>query len=109
MSKGWKYALIKVAVEDKGTDYEEQINLLVELYPLGDDGEYDSYCRARIQSLEDLQNAQADVGRDGINEWFYDNGTFTWAVCKDSFKGEWDWEPNGDKQDNDYGQEGEER
>jgi hypothetical protein len=93
MSKGWKYGLIKVAIEDEGTDYEEQINLLAELYPLGENGEYDSFCTARIQSTEELQNAQADVERDGINTWFYDNGTFTWVGCEGCYEGRWDWEP----------------
>ena len=61
MSSGWKYGLIKVAIEDEGADYEAQINLLVELYPLGDDGEYNSFCLARLQSIEDLQNAQKSL------------------------------------------------
>ena len=91
MSKGWKYGLIKVAIEEEGTDCEEQVNLLVELYPLGENGEYNSFCTARIQSIEELQNAQADVKRDGINTWFYDNGTFTWDTCKNCMQGEWSW------------------
>tara|TARA_R110000744_G_scaffold13402_7_gene39010 strand:- start:574 stop:873 length:300 start_codon:yes stop_codon:yes gene_type:complete len=91
MSSGWKYGLIKVAIEDEGADYEEQINLLVELYPLGDNGEYSSFCLARVQSIEEIQNAQKDIERDGINEWFYDNGVFEWKVCSNCTQGDWDW------------------
>jgi hypothetical protein len=61
MPNSWKYGLIKVEIEDEGTDYETQINLLVELYPLGDNGEYDSFCSARLQSIEEIQNAQKDI------------------------------------------------
>ena len=91
MSSGWKYGLIKVAIEDEGTDYETQINLLGELYPLGDNGEYDSFCLARLQSIEEIQNAQKDIEHDGINEWFYDNGAFEWKVCSNCSQGDWDW------------------
>ncbi|MAG27669.1 hypothetical protein CMI47_19230 [Candidatus Pacearchaeota archaeon] len=93
MSMGWKYGLIKVGVEDEGTELEKQINLLVELYPLGDNGEYTSFCKARIQTLEELQNAQSDIERDGTSTWFYDNGTFTWNVCPHCLAGDWDYEP----------------
>ena len=91
MSSGWKYGLIKVAIEDEGADYETQINLLVELYPLGDSGEYDSFCFARLQSIEEIQNAQKDIEHDGINEWFYDNGVFEWKVCSNCAQSDWDW------------------
>jgi len=91
MSSGWKYGLIKVAIEDEGADYEAQINLLVELYPLGDNGEYSSFCLARLQSIEEIQNAQKDIEHDGINEWFYDNGVFEWKVCSNCAQGDWDW------------------
>ena len=87
----WKYGLIKVAIEDEGADYEVQINRLVELYPLGDNGEYNSFCRARLQSIEEIQNAQKDIEHDGINEWFYDNGVFEWKVCNNCAHGDWDW------------------
>jgi len=90
MSKGWKYGLIKVSIENEGTDIEEQINLLAELYSLGDDGEYDSFCKADLRSVEELQRALKDIERDGINEWFYDNGAFHYREvglrCY-----EWDW------------------
>ena len=93
MNKSWKYGLIKVAIENEGTDIEEQINLLVELYPFGKDGEYISFCKASLQSLEELQFAQKDLECDGINEWFYDNGTFIWKVCNKCVHGDWEWTP----------------
>ena len=43
---GWKYGLIKVDVRDmRDTEFEEQVNMIVELYPLGENGEYDAFCR----------------------------------------------------------------
>jgi len=90
VNKGWKYGLIKVATYVGGI---EQINLLVELYPLGDNGEYNTFCEARPQSSEELQLVQKDIERDGINEWFFDNGAFEWEVCNGCFQGKWDWTP----------------
>ena len=93
MSKGWKYGLIKIGIKDAGTDIEEQVNLLVELYPLGDNEEYNSFCNANPQSIEELQNAQKDIKRDGINEWFFNNGAFEWEACNSCFQGKWGWSP----------------
>jgi len=94
MSNGWKYGLIKVAIEDEGTDFESQVNLLVELYPLGDDGDYAAWCVARPQTLEELEMAQRDIQRDGINEHFFDNGTFVFNHCEKCGEGRWDYVPN---------------
>jgi hypothetical protein len=58
---------------------------------LGDNGEYSSFCLARLQSIEEIQNAQKDIEHDGINEWFYDNGVFEWKVCNNCTQGDWDW------------------
>jgi hypothetical protein len=91
---GWKYGMIKVAIEDAGTDYEEQINLLVELYPLGESGEYNAFCPAKPRTLEELGMAKRDIERDGINEWFFQNGKFEWQVCGGCFDGQWDWTAN---------------
>jgi len=88
----WKYGLIKVSIEDEGTDNEEQINLLAELYSLGDDGEYDSFCKADLRSVEELQHALKDVERENINTWFYDNGLFAYVVCDCCTEGRWEWE-----------------
>ena len=73
---GWKYGLIKIGVEEEGTEFEEQINMLVELYPLGENGEYDAFCKADLRSLQELDMARGNIVRDGINTYFYDNGTF---------------------------------
>jgi len=102
MSKGWKYGLIKVDIEDEGTEYVEQTNLLVELYPLGDEAKgeelYNTYCNARLMTLEELKMATADIERDGINEYFYDNGNFEWKVCGKCYDGDWAWTPNQGQQ-----------
>ena len=87
---GWKYGLIKVSVQDEGTEFEEQVNMLVELYPLGDNGEYDAFCRADLRSLQELDMARGDIVRDGINTFFFDNGEFIW----DSEARSWDWIPD---------------
>jgi len=69
----WKYGLILISIEDKDTDYESEICELVELYQ-DKNGNYTSWCKARINSLEELTNAYNDIQRDGINHWFYKNG-----------------------------------
>lgn len=84
----WKYALIKIdypGLWETDGDYCE----LVELY-LDDNNEYTSFCKARVNSLEELENAIKDVKRDGINTWFSDNGVFSWRK-EDKF---WDWKRN---------------
>jgi diphthamide synthase (EF-2-diphthine--ammonia ligase) len=90
VSGGWKYGLIKVALPDEGRDV--QINMLVELYPLGETGEYDTFCRASPQTLEEIEMAKRDIERDGINEYFFNNGTFKWVLEKEAYA--WDWRPN---------------
>ena len=87
---GWKYGLIKVEIQDEGTEFEEQVNMLVELYPLGDNGEYDAFCKADLRSLQELDMARGDIVRDGINTFFFDNGEFIW----DSEARSWDWIPD---------------
>jgi len=83
----WKYGLIKVDVEDEGTEFEEQVNMLVELYPLGNDGEFNAFCRADLRSISELDMARGDIIRDGVNTFFYDTGEFVWDVEGKS----WDW------------------
>jgi len=91
--KGWKYGLIKVSVMDEGTDTEEQINMLVELYPLGEIGEYNSFCAAHLTSLECIEQAKRDIERDGINESFFNSGKFVWQKAEFD-KYEWGWTAN---------------
>jgi hypothetical protein len=88
VNKGWKYGLIKVALDDEGV----QINMLVELYPLGEIVKYDTFCRANPQTLEEIKLAKRDIESDGINEYFFNNGTFKWVPEKDAYN--WDWIPN---------------
>jgi len=77
----WKYALIKVDEEES-----EDICELVELYSI--DEEWDSFCRAKVLSLEELENAYNDIKADGANLWFWDNGKFSW----DYEYQWWEWE-----------------
>jgi len=58
---------------------------IAEVYDLDRDGHYESFCEARIESMEELKKAYEDITRDGINMWFYTNGNFS---KKD---GKWDW------------------
>jgi len=85
INKGWKYAIVKIGEAD-GSDVCE----LVELYPLGPSGEYNTFCRARMCSLEDLHMATRDIERDGTNLWFWENGEFTY----DAEESWWDWKRN---------------
>jgi hypothetical protein len=89
---GWKYGLIKVSIEDEGTEFEEQINHLVELYP-DENCNYTSFCDARLMSIEELEFALKDIKADGINEYFFNNGKFNWDICKNCYTSKLDWEP----------------
>ena len=79
----WKYGLIKVADALPLVDRPEC--MLVELYDMEDNGEYNSYCKARINNPWALKCAAKDVERDGINEWFFNNGTFNYDHIEDSW------------------------
>jgi hypothetical protein len=94
---GWKYGLIKVSIEDEGTESEEQINHLVELYP-DENGNYTSFCDARPMSVEDLELALKDIKIDGINKYFFDNGKFNWDICDHCYTSKLDWESSSIKQ-----------
>tara|TARA_B100000131_G_scaffold168602_1_gene162995 strand:+ start:12214 stop:12546 length:333 start_codon:yes stop_codon:yes gene_type:complete len=82
----WKYGLIKIEHPSVEDDYCE----LVELFQTGASGEYDAFCKARINSIQELNSAYEDVEKDGVNYWFSKNGTFS-AAKGDNF---WDWERN---------------
>ncbi len=83
----WKYGMIKVA-EEHGEDVCE----LVEVYSQSGliSGPYTSFCRPFLTSIKCLQMALKDVERDGINTWFWENGTFSWKQ-NEYF---WDWKSN---------------
>ena len=89
--KGWKYGQILATYDESG----EPIYFMAELYPLGVKGEYNMFCPADFQTSEELQMAIDDIGRDGPNTWFYENGIFTWTW--DEGGGWWDWEANGEE------------
>jgi hypothetical protein len=90
---GWKYGLIKVSIDDEGTEFEEQINRLVELYP-DENGNYTLFCDARLMSLEELGFALEDIKTDGINEYFFNSGKFNWDICENCYTSKLDWEPS---------------
>jgi len=73
----WKYAMVKVDFE-WWPEVEDSINpvcILAEVYDDGD-GKYTSWCYAHPSNPQELEMAYQDVRRDGVNEWFYKNGTF---------------------------------
>ena len=89
----WKYALVKVGTEEwPEIDVAEPICMLCEIYDLTGNGKFTAHCSARIQTPGDLKRAYDDVQRDGINEWFYNNGTFTY----DHKTGHWNYKYNDD-------------
>jgi len=80
----WKYALVKVLERDEETHCE-----LMELYDTDNNGDFRSYCPARIHTIEELDCAHKHIHKDGVNTWFFDNGTF----CFDEEMGFWNWIP----------------
>jgi len=89
--KGWKFGMILVeVVEETG----EEICELVELYAIDKEDEYAMYCKARIMCPGDLELAYQDIKKDGVNRWFYENGTFKFEMDDDLGERSWDWEPN---------------
>ena len=67
----WKYGLIKIAEEDGEVCHSE----IVELYS-NDTGEFTSFCAARFSHVKDVEVANKQIQKDGLNNWFYDNGEF---------------------------------
>jgi len=90
---GWKYGLIKVSINNEGTEFEDQTNRIVELYP-DKNQDFTSFCNARLMSIEELEFALNDIKEDGINEYFFDSGKFTWDTCNACHTSELDWEPS---------------
>jgi len=84
----WKYGLIKIDYPDLW-EADGHYCELVELYADADNN-FTSFCKARINSPKELENAYSDIKRDGINTWFSDNGIFSWNR-EDKF---WDWIKN---------------
>jgi hypothetical protein len=89
--KGWKFGMILVEVcESTG----EEVCELVELYALDKENEYGMWCQARIMSPDELELAHSDVQRDGVNRWFYENGTFNFEYDEEMGERRWDWQPH---------------
>jgi hypothetical protein len=82
----WKYGLIKIKHPSVNDEYCE----LVELFQTDTSGEYNSFCKARINSIEEFNSAYKDIEKDGVNCWFASNGTF--SIVKDG--NDWEWTPN---------------
>lgn len=68
---------------------------LVEIYPPFAENETPSFIRPFLTSLKAIKMALKDVERDGINTWFWENGTFSWNN-KEYF---WDWKPNKENEE----------
>lgn len=83
----WKYALIKI--EFPGLWENEDHCELVELYK-DNTGEYTAFSKANIKTLKQLEDAYTDVLKDGVNNWFAENGVFKW----NSDNKFWDWTKN---------------
>ena len=73
--------MIKVAEEfDLETnEFLDDICELVELYE-DIEGNWSSFCRPSLTSPENLSVAMVEVMKDGINTWFWENGTFRWEA-----------------------------
>ena len=89
--KGWKFGMVLVEICERTG---EEICELVELYTLEKEDEYSVWCQARLMSPDELELAHADVQRDGINRWFYENGTFSFELDAEMGTRQWNWEPN---------------
>ena len=77
----WKYALVLVAESNS-----KRTGQIYELYP-NTKGEWTMLARPTINSVEDIEKLYNDVRRDGVNTWFYKNGSFSY----DPEKEKWEW------------------
>ena len=73
-----------------GTAAGEEICQLSELYDIGG---LPAFCKATLMSPSELIQAAKDVHHDGVNRWFYENGTFSWEKEEGMSKYTWDWTP----------------
>jgi len=89
--KGWKFGMILVEICERTG---EEMCELVELYTLEKEDEYSMWCQARIMSPDELEMAYHDVQHDGVNRWFYENGTFSREFDEEVGMRQWNWEPN---------------
>jgi hypothetical protein len=91
----WKYAQVKVRDIDENDNELTDACQIFEVYDLDNDGVYETFSRSSLIDVESLKMAIADIERDGINTWFYENGTFKWVPEKDAYN--WGWTPGGGK------------
>lgn len=86
----WKYGMVLVGYPGKGVEIlreplrpdDEPICLLVELFQ-NEDGEYTSFSPANIRTPAELECAHIDVKSDGINTYFFENGSWTFEPQRD--------------------------
>ena len=86
-ASGWKYAMILVDIDE----FDQEVCQLSELYNIEGDP---AFCKTDLLSSWELMQAAKDVQRDGVNRWFYENGTFSWEKEEGMSKYSWDWSPN---------------
>ena len=72
----WKYAMILTNIEVSESGLEKEIYKLVELYESSEGSGFTSFSNTSIESPEELARAASDVKGDGVNKWFYNNGSF---------------------------------
>ena len=72
-------------------DEGEEVCQLSELFTINGDP---AFCKTDLLSVQELNLASQDVQRDGINKWFYENGTFSWEKEEDMHNYSWHWTPN---------------
>ena len=88
----WKYAQVKVKdIDDNDNELTDEYQVF-EVYDLDNDGVYEAFSKPSLTDLESLKMAIADIERDGINTWFYENGTFEWKR-EEGEAWSWDWTP----------------
>jgi|TARA_Y100000592_G_scaffold94989_1_gene160666 hypothetical protein len=88
-ASGWKYAMILVDIDD----FDQEVCQLSELFNI--DGHH-AFCKTELLSTWELMQAAKDVQRDGVNRWFYDNGTFSWEKDEETSRYTWNWTPSED-------------
>jgi hypothetical protein len=94
----WKYAMILVDIDQDYPDDIQEVCELVEVYNLDDGSGYSCFCKANLISPDDIKIAAKDIERDGINRWFYDNGSFSY-VFEDDIGWRWTWDSNKSEDD----------
>jgi|TARA_R110001583_G_scaffold16234_3_gene66102 hypothetical protein len=82
----FKYGLIKINDHKPLSDIKDDNCELVEIF-IDELGIPKYFCRARINSVDELKSAYYDVMNSGLNTWLYENGTFSTLEGG----GSWSW------------------